>query len=164
MASSSTASWGPITKGTTPRQLTMPRKRTRSLPGRFRCNYKGSSMALFFEEHAKLGAINRAPRYTPRVLLKTISTVVGSVQDTSLFKHTTTHHYCCRRYNIQLVLYRILSIQYDIIRRETLQHRILFCLSSTLLTRPYRWIEVWRCTCRDWPFSSASKPIDLGLG
>jgi hypothetical protein len=25
-------------------------------------------------------------------------------------------------------------------------------------------IGIWRCTCRDWPFSSASKPIDLGLG
>jgi|AntAceMinimDraft_5_1070358.scaffolds.fasta_scaffold22365_5 hypothetical protein len=22
----------------------------------------------------------------------------------------------------------------------------------------------WRCTCRDWPFSWALKPIDLGLG
>jgi hypothetical protein len=27
----------------------------------------------------------------------------------------------------------------------------------------YRWIGIWRCTCRDWPFSSGSKPIDLGL-
>jgi hypothetical protein len=25
-------------------------------------------------------------------------------------------------------------------------------------------IGIWRCTFRDWPFSSASKPIDLGLG
>ena len=25
-------------------------------------------------------------------------------------------------------------------------------------------IGVWCCACRDWPFSSASKPIDLGLG
>jgi hypothetical protein len=25
-------------------------------------------------------------------------------------------------------------------------------------------IEIRRCACRDWPFSSASKPIDLGLG
>jgi hypothetical protein len=25
-------------------------------------------------------------------------------------------------------------------------------------------IGIRRCTCRDWPFSSASKPIDLGLG
>jgi hypothetical protein len=25
-------------------------------------------------------------------------------------------------------------------------------------------IGIWCCACRDWPFSSAFKPIDLGLG
>jgi hypothetical protein len=25
-------------------------------------------------------------------------------------------------------------------------------------------IKIWCCAYRDWPFSSASKPIDLGLG
>jgi hypothetical protein len=25
-------------------------------------------------------------------------------------------------------------------------------------------IGIWRCTCRDWLFSPASKPIDLALG
>jgi hypothetical protein len=28
----------------------------------------------------------------------------------------------------------------------------------------YRWIGIKCCACRDWPFSSGSKPIDLGLG
>ena len=36
--------------------------------------------------------------------------------------------------------------------------------SSPPCTLHTGWIGIWRCTCRDWPFSSASKPIDLGLG
>ena len=32
------------------------------------------------------------------------------------------------------------------------------------LKNEYRWIVIWRCTCRDWPFSPALKPIDIGLG
>ena len=31
------------------------------------------------------------------------------------------------------------------------------------LVAPHMWIGIWRCTCRGWPFSLASKPIDLGL-
>jgi hypothetical protein len=52
-------------------------------------------MAVCFKVHAKFGDFNRAPRFTLRVLLKPISTVVGSVRGGSLFKHTTTttrHH------------------------------------------------------------------------
>jgi hypothetical protein len=47
-------------------------------------------MAVCFKVHAKFGDFNRAPRFTLRVLLKPISTVVGSVRGGSLFKHTTT--------------------------------------------------------------------------
>jgi hypothetical protein len=32
-----------------------------------------------------------------------------------------------------------------------------FCICSG-------WIGIWCCACCDWPFSSASKPIDLRLG
>jgi hypothetical protein len=35
---------------------------------------------------------------------------------------------------------------------------------KTVLASPTGAIGIWRCTCRDWPFSPASKPIDLGLG
>jgi len=42
----------------------------------------------------------------------------------------------------------------------------VFCSNSlsSALARLTGWIIIWCCTCRDWPFSSASKPIDLGLG
>jgi hypothetical protein len=37
-------------------------------------------------------------------------------------------------------------------------------LFSIIDQAKYRWIGIWRCTCRDWLFSSAPKPIGLGLG
>ena len=65
----------------------------RSLPGRFGCNYKGTLVAVPFKVQAKIGARNRAPRFPPRVLLKTISTVVGGdgFQENSWVKSTPPH-------------------------------------------------------------------------
>jgi hypothetical protein len=41
----------------------------------------------------------------------------------------------------------------------------LFVVKGEAATGRYRGgeIEIWRCTCRNRPFSSASKPNDLGL-
>jgi hypothetical protein len=47
-------------------------------------------MAVCSEVHSKFGAWYIAPRFTPRDMLKIISTAVGSVRGASLFKHTTT--------------------------------------------------------------------------
>jgi hypothetical protein len=49
-------------------------------------------MAVCLKVHAKFGAYNHAPIFAPQVLLKTISTDVGSVRGASLSstQHTTT--------------------------------------------------------------------------
>jgi hypothetical protein len=56
-------------------------------------NYTGTSMAVCFEVHAKFRACHRSPRPSILLLLKSVSTVVGSVRGASLFKHTHKDFY-----------------------------------------------------------------------
>jgi hypothetical protein len=48
-------------------------------------------------------------------------------------------------------------------KRKNFQHYFL-CIKLVPSGGSTRVIGSWRCTCFAWPFSSASKPINLGLG